>query len=73
MNEKARKKARRAELERALLNVWTDPINRGIDFADWLAGTSQAGFWRDEAKELIALYGEPIGERRGRCDGNHDR
>lgn len=58
MNDKARKQARRAELERTLTDAWKiDRISFG--FGDWLEqeATREYG-WRDEAIELIALYGE---------------
>lgn len=61
MNEKARKKARRAELEYLLLDAWrvrtTTFDHEG--FVDWLKRQSSGGAfcgWQEEAKELIALY-----------------
>lgn len=57
MNEYARKQARRAELEFFLLGVWKDDWWR-YSFVDWLEMQLAGASWRDEAIELIALYGE---------------
>lgn len=58
MNECARKKARRAELEYKLLGVYFLCKKYSDSFAVWLE--CQAGFitgmFEDAAKELIALY-----------------
>lgn len=58
MNDKAKKAARRAELEWALLGEYMEGDQ--IGFAEWLEEQSGrvSSWWHAEAIELIALYGE---------------
>ena len=63
MNDKAKKKARQAELEYILLGVFYR-LRSDDTFADWLEWQAsekmlyENSCYEDEAKELIALYEE---------------
>lgn len=60
MNDKAKKMARRAELENFLLDVFYKRLPGSFgDFVEWLEQeASEESYFsrRGEAKELIALY-----------------
>jgi hypothetical protein len=61
MNDKAKKAARRAELEQYLLDIFHIGDKGSLGhFVGWLELQTTGGDvrWRDEAIELIALYGE---------------
>ena len=59
MNDKAKKKARLAELEFSLLSAWKHKNGGYYEFADWLIYQTQPyAYYEHEVKELIALYGE---------------
>lgn len=61
MNELARKKARRAELEYYLLGA-CDEEHSKPSFVEWLGEQAQSAtsWWVPEAMELIALYEEGL-------------
>lgn len=59
MNERARKKARRAALEYVLLGAWRVQKGVFLPFEDWLERQAQGGSfcdWQGEAKELTTVY-----------------
>lgn len=60
MNEQARKKARRAELEYVLLGEWMKSSQQQYSFDAWLRDEVEYNHChlRQEAKKLIALYEE---------------